>query len=244
MAVLVALVFVPALIYGMGQYRGLRNVELLSFNEKLDASVQSPLAFYARGGRGLIPLAEVVSRFSDYTAVGRIIADTPDQIPYRGSEQLDKLWQIFVPGFLQLIPERINLNDGADLCDLYGITKSRFMTGTSPAMIIGDLFSRWGWGGVVLGMAVIGFILRQIDLRMLSRWDTFTVLFFVLFGRYVMTIVSSSLVNIVVVLSRELLTMVLVAYFLARLSNLKSPYYSQHGRFPVSKSFSGKIEHR
>jgi hypothetical protein len=243
LAVLVTLVFIPAIIYGIGQYRGLKNVDLLSFNEKLDASLKSPLAFYTKGGRELIPLAEVVSRFSDYTAVGRIIADTPDSTPYRGAEQLEKLWQVFVPGFLQLIPERINLNDGPDLCDLYGVTKSRYMTGTSPVMVIGDLFSRWGWGGVALGMALIGFLLRQIDLRMLSRWDTFTVLFFVLFGRYVMTIVSSSLLNIFVIFSRELLTMALVAYLLARWSNLESPYYNPYGRFPVSKRLSGKIEH-
>jgi hypothetical protein len=242
LVVLVTLAFIPALIYGMGQYRGLKNVDLLSFNEKLDASLQSPLTFYIKGGQEVIPLAEVVARFSDYTAVGRIIADTPDSIPYRGAEQLDKLWQIFVPGFLQLIPERINLNDSADICDLYGITKSKYMMGTSPAMVIGDLFSRWGWAGVVLGMAVMGFILRQIDLRMLGRWDTFTVLFFILFGRYVMMLVSSSLVNVVVVFSRELFAMALVAYALARWSNLGSPYFDPHGRFPVFKRFSGKID--
>jgi hypothetical protein len=242
LAVVITLVFIPALIYGMGQYRGLKNVDLLSFNEKLDASLQSPLAFYTKGGGELVPLAEVISRFSDYTAVGRIIGDTPDSIPYRGSEQLDKLWQIFVPGFLQLIPERINLNDSADICDLYGITRSRYITGTSPAMVIGDLFSRWGWGGVALGMALIGFILRQIDRRMLSRWDTFAVLFFVLFGRYIITIVSSSLVNIVVVFSRELLVMTLIAYVLARLNYFASPCHPPNGRLPVSRRLPGKIE--
>jgi hypothetical protein len=242
-AVMATLVLIPALIYGMGKYRGLKYVEFLSFNEKLDTSLQTPLMFYTKGGRELIPLAEVISRFSDYAAVGRIIAYTPDSIPYRGGEQLEKLWQIFVPGFLKLIPDRINLNDGADLCDLYGITKSRFMTGTSPSMIIGDLFSRWGWVGVALGMALIGFILRQIDLRLLRRWDTFTVLFFVLFGRYVMMLVSSSLINVAVVFTRELLVMALVAYALARWSNLESPCHNPAGRLPVPRRFSGRIEH-
>jgi hypothetical protein len=243
LAVLVTLVFIPALIYGIGQYRGLKNVDLLSFNEKLDASLQSPLAFYTKGGRELIPLAEVVSRFSDYIAVGRIIAYTPDFIPYRGSEQLDNLWQIFVPGFLHFIPDRINLLDGADICDLYGVTKSKYMVGTSPAMIIGDLFSRWGWGGVVLGMAVIGFLLRQIDLRMLSRWDTFTILFYVLIGRHITMIVSTTVVNIFVMFTRELLAMALLAYLLARLSNLKSSCYTPNRRLPVFKRLPGKIEH-
>ena len=89
-------------------------------------------------------------------------------------------------------------------------------------MIIGDLFSRWGWPGVLLGMAVIGFILRLVDVRILIRWDTFTVLFYLLFGRFVTTIVTTSVVNIFVMFTRDLLLMAIIAYVLARLSNLNN----------------------
>ena len=94
-------------------------------------------------------------------------------------------------------------------------------------MIIGDLFSRWGWPGVLLGMAIIGFILRLIDMHILFRWDTFTVIFYVLFGRFIITIVSTSVVNIFVLFTRDLLLMVLIAYLLARLSNLNHTPHNQ-----------------
>jgi len=243
MVVLGTLVLVSALIFGIGHYRGVKNVSSLSFNERLDASVQSPLAFYGEGGEETKALGQVISRLSDYCATGRVIDYTPDWIPYRGDDQLDKLWQIFVPGFLDIIPDRINLQDGADLCNLYGI--SVYGGSSSPIMIIGDLFSRWGWPGVLLGMAVIGFILRQIDLRILYRWDTFTILFYVLFGRQIVTIVSTSLVNIFVLFARDLFLMALLAYLLTRLSNPKSsihtPIHTPYNGFAVSRSLRRKI---
>jgi hypothetical protein len=238
MVILGTLILLPALIYGIGKYRSEKNVDLMSLSEKFDASLHSPLAFY-KGEGETDALFTVIRRFSDYGSAGRIIKDTPNRIPYRGAEELDKLWQIFVPGFLQILQERINLDDGAVISDLYGVTNSSLLrSGSAPAMIIGDLFSRWGWGGIVLGMAVIGFILRQIDLRMLGRWDTFTVIFYLLFGRHVVSLVSATLVNVVVLFSRELFVMALVAYALARLSNLQLSYYNPHVRFPVSKRFS------
>jgi hypothetical protein len=240
MAVLGTLVLVPALIYGIGHYRNVRNVDSLSFNEKLDASVHAPLAFYGGGGAETKALGLVIARFSDYCATGRVIDYTPDWVPYRGDDQLDKLWQIFVPGFLGIIPDRINLDDGAELCNLYGITV--YKGSSSPIMIIGDLFSRWGWPGVFLGMVIIGFILRQIDLRILFRWDTFTILFYVLFGRQIVTIVSTSLVNIFVLFARDLVIMALLAYLLARLGSHRSSIHTPYGGFPVSRRPSGKIE--
>ena len=101
MALLSITVLTIAFTYGIGEYRGLKNVDLLSFNQKLGASLESPLAFYAKEGQVKFVLAAVILRFSDYVAPGRIIAYTPDEIPYRGFEQLDNLWQIIVPGFLE-----------------------------------------------------------------------------------------------------------------------------------------------
>ena len=92
-----SMVLIPTLIYGIGHYRNIKNVETRSFNEKLDASL---LAVYATGGQEMKAIGSVISRFSDYTVVGRVITYTPEEIPYRGFEHLDDLWQIFVPGFL------------------------------------------------------------------------------------------------------------------------------------------------
>ena len=224
MILLAGMSFILVFSYGIQMYRGVKNVEMLTFSQQFDSAVRSPFESDKSGGGILLAAKVVTERFSDYVAVGKIMAYTPDFIAYRGSEQLDKIWQIFVPGFLDILPERINLNDAIDTCDLYGVTKSSiFMTGTNPVMIIGDLFSRWGWGGVVLGMAVIGFILRQIDLRIFYRWDTFTVILFILFSRHIITIVSASVVNVMVMFLRELLAMALIAYSLTFFANLNPP---------------------
>ena len=96
---------------------------------------------------------------------------------------MEDWWQIYVPGFLNLIPHHLNSADGAETCMRYGVTQ--YGGGSSGDMIVGDLFSRWGWAGVFLGMLAIGFILRQLDLRIFNRWTTFTIILFVMFGRLV-----------------------------------------------------------
>ena len=76
MVLLSTLILIPTLIYGIGHYRSIKNVETRSFNEKLDASF---LAVYATGGQEIKAVGSVISRLSDYTVVGRVIAYTPDR---------------------------------------------------------------------------------------------------------------------------------------------------------------------
>jgi hypothetical protein len=195
---------------GIGVYRNEREIQRLNFEQKM------AVALKATEQQGEAPggsLPAIVSRFSDYVAAGRIIADTPGIIPYRGTEGMEDWWQIYVPGFLNLIPHRINLNDGTEICIRYGVTQ--FAGGSSPDMIVGDLFSRWGWAGVFLGMMILGFILRQLDLRIFNRWTTFTIIFFVMFGRLVFQMPGSSVLNIFIDLARDCAAMALVSYFIA-----------------------------
>jgi uncharacterized membrane protein YcaP (DUF421 family) len=83
-------------------------------------------------------------------------------------------------------------------------------------MIIGDLFGRGGWFSLVIGMTVLGFVLGVIDRQILSQVSPFTVIFFVLFGRHILSVVSSSTLNIFVVLIRELILMYIISYVLTR----------------------------
>lgn len=207
------LVILFPLTAGIGVYRNEREIQRLSFEQKMDLALKATVRQTEAPG-GSLPA--IVNRFSDYVAAGRIIADTPGIIGYQGTAGMEDWWQIYVPGFLNLIPHRINLNDGTETCVRYGVTQ--WEGGSSPDMIVGDLFSRWGWAGVALGMMVLGFILRQLDLRIFNRWTTFTIIFFVMFGRMVVLMVSSSLLNIFIDLARDFAAMALVSYFIAMIA--------------------------
>jgi hypothetical protein len=207
-----------ALTSGISSYRSIKGIDRANLEEKYSVALNSTLN--PRSDQ-TDPWAVIIGRMSDYTAAGRIIAFTPDNLDFRGAEALESLWQIFVPGFLNILPDRINLADGAELCDRYWITKSYKGYGSSPCMIIGDLYSRWGWPGIFLGMLVIGFVLRQIDLRIFYRWETFTIIYFVLMGRLILSIGGGSLIQVCVTLFRDSLAMAAIAYLLAYVIKLK-----------------------
>lgn len=215
MALAGVLVILFPLTAGIGAYRSEREIQRLSFEQKMNVALK---AAERQGGTPGGALPAIVGRFSDYVAAGRIIADTPGIIAYRGTEGMEDWWQIFVPGFLNLIPHRISLVDSAETCVRYGV--SYIGGGSSPVMIVGDLFSRWGWAGVFLGMMALGFVLRQLDLRIFNRWTTFTIIFFVMFGRLVVSMVSSSLLNIFLILARELAAMALISYFVVLIARI------------------------
>jgi len=213
-----ALIILFPVAAGMNAYRGETGLQQLNYQQKMGVAMKA-IEQQGEGGSHGRALSAVVDRFSDYVATGRIIAYTPRIIDYRGTEGMEDWWQIFVPGFLKIIPHRIDLNEGAEICMRYGVTQWGG-GGSSPDMIIGDLFSRWGWAGVFLGMMMIGFILRQLDLRIFNRWTTFTIVFYVMFGRWVFGIVSDSFLGIFVMLARDLAAMAILSYFIAWIARI------------------------
>lgn len=209
-----------ALTSGIGAYRNLRGLANVDLESKYAFALRSTLN---PGASQDDIFGTIIGRLSDYVAAGRIIAFTPENIDFRGAESIEGFWQIYVPGFLNILPDRINLADAIELCDRYGITKTYIGGGSSPCMIIGDLFSRWGWPGVFLGMLVIGFVLRQFDLRIFYRWDTFTIIYFVLMARLILSISGGSLLQFCVTILRDALVMALIAYVLAQVIETKKP---------------------
>ena len=70
-------------------------------------------------------------------------------------------------------------------------------------------------------MMIIGFILRQFDLRIFYRWDAFTIIYFVLLGRFIFCIPGGTILGFFVTCFRESLAMALIAYLLARVIERK-----------------------
>jgi hypothetical protein len=209
-----------ALTAGISNYRAIRGLEKVDLEGKYAFALGSTLN---PGASRDDIFGTIIGRLSDYVAAGRIIDFTPEPVDFRGAESIGDIWQIYVPGFLNILPDRINLLDSAELCDRYGITKTYKGGGSSPCMIIGDLFSRWGWPGIFLGMLVIGFVLRQFDLRVFYRWDTFSIVYFVLMARLILTVSGGSLIQFCVTIFRDSLVMALIAYVLARVIETKKP---------------------
>ena len=206
----IMIVFGLFLAVGIGMYRDLVGLGILSEKEGI-----SPTVGAIRTGMENLDESEalVVQRMSDFVATGRIIDYTPEIIPYRGFGDIVDWWQMFLPGALR--PDIDLAMDSARETVKYGVAFSTDY-GSSPVMIIGDLFGRGGWFSLVVGMTVLGFVLGVMDQQILSQLSPFTVIFFVLFGRHILSLVSSSTLNIFVVLTRELILMYVISYVLAR----------------------------
>jgi len=198
------------LTVGIGIYRDLSGLGILSGNEGI-----APIFNTFRSGMESLDGSEalVVQRLSDFVATGRIIEYTPDAIPYSGFKDVGDWWQMLLPGVFR--PDIELAMDGARETVRYGVsTSTKF--GSSPVMIIGDLYGRGGWFALVLGMGMIGVALGTLDRRILFRTSPFTVIFFAVFGRHIFSLVSSSTLNVFVMLTRELVLMLLLTYALTR----------------------------
>jgi len=101
-------------------------------------------------------------RFADYIAVGRIVDEFPKRYPFRGFEDA-RYWIIYLlPSPFRPPTPDFDARDGAVLCKQIGFDNIGG-GGSQPAMILGDLFSRFGWAGVFWGMFFGGGLLRALD---------------------------------------------------------------------------------
>jgi oligosaccharide repeat unit polymerase len=110
--------------------------------------------------------AIMARRLGDYVSVGFIIDQMPQRFPFGGYEDVIS-WPLY------LLPTLIRPpTDLSFIYDTYLMINLGFRPniggGSSPAMLIGDLFSRGGWTGVVVGMFILGFLLKKLDNYLLS----------------------------------------------------------------------------
>jgi hypothetical protein len=220
-------ILMVGLISGLGFYRNIKDIEKISMKEKYQEVYESSMNV---GVANLDWLRVIVGRLSDYVAVGVIVHSTPNEMPFRGSEGMEDWWQVFIPGFLNIIPDRIEINEGAEICDKYGITKSFGGSGSRPAMALGDLFSRWGWEGIILGMIVLGFFLRQLDLLLFRKLEVVTIIFMALTVQYVFSIHSQNLLNLFIYFFREFIVLIIISSLLASIISKQSVKYYNKGK--------------
>lgn len=187
-------------------YRGLQSLADVGLIDKY-----SMLTSAAKGeiSSELSPYDVLAGRLADYVAAGRIIATTPEQYNFRGFEGVSDWWQIGLPAFLRPQGNQLNFSDGAEIASNYGV--SQWESSSSPVMTIGDLFSRFGWTGIVIGSIVIGYLLSMLDRYLYRRNELFKIIFFVLFARIVWRLYTTSLLINVVSFTRDLFLVLVIS---------------------------------
>lgn len=156
----------------------------------------------------------VTGRFSDYAPVGRIVAVFPEVFPYRFFEDMDLWWQIILPGFVrkEMGADAFNFNESTLVTERIGVTgESGGSTGTT---LIGDLYSRFGWFGMIISMFIIGFLIQKIENRFLDK-TIFGTIFFMIGGLRFM--ILGSLFKVFLALTKDLVILLIVCYILSKI---------------------------
>ncbi len=198
------------ILVAIGIYRDIQGVSEVGMAEKYE------LLMSVEKGESVTPESILVGRLSDFVATGRIISETPTVYPYRYLEGVEDWWQIAVPGFLRPAGREIHMQDGAETAFKYGVNISE--TYSTPVMTIGDLYSRFGWSGIIIGMFCMGLILNKLDNSFLQNDTLHKYIFFILFCRVVWRLYASSLLINFVAFTRDLLLIYIVALVLYKIS--------------------------
>ena len=82
-------------------------------------------------------------------------------------------------------------------------------------MLIGELYDRFAWHGIFLGMLLIGFLLARLD-RVLSGGDVRSTILWVLFLQGIVNIHTYSLLKIFTLATRQAAIFLVLAYLLDR----------------------------
>lgn len=108
-------------------------------------------------------LQMIARRLADYVVVGKIV-DEFSEHNLRGLENVH-LWPVFVlPNFFRPEVPDFDAQDSPELSKRVGVRPSD--VGSSPCMILGDLYSRFSWPGVLIGMAILGLVWRRLDIAL------------------------------------------------------------------------------
>ncbi len=156
----------------------------------------------------------VAGRFSDYAPVGRIVAVFPDVFPYRFFEEMDQWWQVILPGFVRktMGTDAYSFTAGTQLTEKIGVSGGA--GGTTGTTLPGDLYSRFGWFGMIIGMFLIGFLIQKVENRFFNK-SLFGSLFFMIGG--IRFLFLSSLFSVFLALTKDLAIILIICYILSRI---------------------------
>lgn len=212
-------VTIAAAIFGvfvsivMDVYRNTLGVSAYSMFDKFsllaDASSTSSINTTDDGGGNII-----LGRLSEFSAVGRIIATTPEFHPFTGMDGVEDWWQIWIPKVWRPAATELFINDGAVTALRYGISPGE--SSSAPITIIGDLFVRFGWPGIFLGMTMLGFSFASLDSWLAARdLEHWKLLAMILICKSAWYCYATSALGIFMLLTRDMILLVIIARVLS-----------------------------
>jgi hypothetical protein len=153
-------------------------------------------------------------RLSDHHSVGYIIDVVPSAFPHRGTAGMTQFPFYLVPTLLRPATT-LNYNYDAERMQDYGFRTDT--GGSSPMMLIGELYDRFAWTGIFLGMVLMGFVLARLD-RILTRGDVRSTILWVLFAQGVISVHTYSLLKIFTLATRQAAIFIVLAILLERVA--------------------------
>jgi hypothetical protein len=97
----------------------------------------------------------LVDRLGMGLIVGKVVAVVPEGIPYLGMQDLERLRSIWIPRVVD--PGRINFNVSGVYAERVGVGHA--VSGSSPIMLMGEAYFRWGYAGVMGVYLVAGVVM-------------------------------------------------------------------------------------
>ena len=147
--------------------------------------------------------AVIARRFADYVATGWFIENVPRNAPFRYFENIQYWPSLAIISFIRPdVPENV-LQESAFLASSssrYGWMDSE--KASAPAMILGDLYTRFGWFGIFIGMIVLGVLLRRLDIFFLDAYLWKNLLFVMMWCSGWKTLSHQSLTGIFIFFTR------------------------------------------
>ncbi len=222
LAVTIAAIII--LILGMQFYR-----QIASGNEAHSLGQRITIlgdvdGLFSQAGQNKLEVSKITltRRLADYVASGYLVSIIPSQYPYRGFENVDK-WFVFLLPTLIRPSTDFSFIDGAVTIASYGMRSPSATNnlGSSPIMILGDLYSRFGWLGIFFGMMIIGMIFRLIDF-LLRQWRVFEIILYSCMFYDVMNLLNQSLLRHFVFFTRNFLVIVIISFITTQVLYISS----------------------
>ncbi len=116
----------------------------------------NPFEWHKEGDVGLVD--QMASRFQEFGYAGRIIEYFQDSSK-DGFKDLERVPEFLLPSFLRWT----KYYESAQGIEVAMEVNKSFEMGAPPITTIGDLFRRFGWSGIFIGMALMGVVLMGLD---------------------------------------------------------------------------------
>lgn len=168
----------------------------------------------------------LVDRLSDYLNTGKVVSLIPGSFDQRYLEGLGDIWQGIFPSFARAyLGLTVNFNDGPLYAQKIGLSSGPWTS--VPLTVLGDVYSRFSWGGIVVFSIILGLLLKFYDFILIRSPILFKIILLVLYSRYLSQIYVADLQIVFLTLTREFILSLFLSYIIYRFVRRRKYYIAQ-----------------